>query len=727
MYTQGKTQGISFSALGAFPVLHFVVPLALGIAAGWHAAGAFRECPWVLWIAASVCAVALAAFAIYHKRWVENLGFYISAVLFFFSLGMANATEALKMSEYPWQKGKAAYGGVVVSAPAVKGRVARFRVKVAEVLAGDGVRRVNRVVEITSVRPGCADTLRAGDAIMFYARVAEPQNAGNPCEFDYASYLKQHGVAGTAFVYGDDVVLMQGEQSARILGQGLGAADRIALWGGKVRNALLQVYRTAGMDGDLLGVVSAMTLGEKSLVSREVRQVFSGTGTSHVLALSGLHLGILFSLLQYLLTFGGRLRRMRVPCQAVVILLVWVYAVVAGMPQSLVRASVMCTLVCLAVVFRRSPLSAGNLYLAAFLILLFNPLSLFDVGLQLSFVSVLFILKLMPSVAPRRVVAASRAGRLWGFMAVSLCAQVGVAPLVAYYFHNFPTYFMMSNLVTVPASAVIVPLSFALLAFSWLSPLATALVWMLKTILHFLFAFLAFVAGIPGASLPLYPSVATVVLVYAALLFLLMWAGSRRRIYVYPMLAALVWAVPVQMLSAGAGRETGCVWFYNRLSVSAVQFVVSPRESYLYSPQNVGDSAVWHAMASVSRSYWARGGMSRPVRLRAGFENSSAKFHDGLLLLGNRTFLFLDASTPRNGVPSAVNVDALFVSRGFRGRLSPWVDKVAPRLVVLDSGIGGARWEAFVAECRRRGLRVHDMAAGGALRISLGGAGVCAE
>ena len=727
MYTQGKTQGISFSALGKFPVLHFVVPLALGIAAGWYAEGVLRECSWVLWTAASVCAIALAVLAMYYKRWVENLGFYISTVLFFFSLGMANATEALKMSEYPWEKHKAAYGGVVVSAPAVKERVARFRVKVAEVLTKDGVRRVNRVVEITSVRPGCADTLRAGDAVMFYAKVAEPKNAGNPCEFDYASYLKQHGVAGTAFVYGDDLVPVLGEQSARVLKQGLGAADRIALWGGKIRGALLQVYRAAGMDGDLLGVVSAMTLGEKSLVSREVREVFSGTGTSHVLALSGLHLGILFSLLQYLLTFGGRLRRMRVPCQTVVILFVWIYAVIAGMPQSLVRASVMCTLVCLAVIFRRSPLSVGNLYLAAFLILFFNPLSLFDVGFQLSFVSVLFILKLMPSVAPRRVIAASRAGRLWGFMAVSLCAQIGVAPLVAYYFHNFPTYFMMSNLVTVPASAVIVPLSFALLAFSWLHPLATALVWLLKAILHFLFTFLAFVAGIPGASLPLYPSLATVVLVYAALLFLLMWASSRRRIYVYPMLAALVWAVPVQVLSAKDVGKTGCVWFYNRLSVSAVQFVVSPKESYLYSPQNVGDEAVWHALTSVSRNNWARCGMERPVRLRGGFENRSAKFHDGLLLLGNRTFLFLDATTPCNGAPSAVSVDAVFVSRGFRGTLSPWIDKVAAHLVVLDSGIGEARREVFAAECRKRGLRMHDMAAEGALRISLGGIEECVE
>ena len=134
-----------------------------------------------------------------------------------------------------------------------------------------------------------------------------------------------------------------------------------------------------------------------------------------------------------------------------------------------------------------NPLSEGNLYLAAFLILLFAPLSLFDVGFQMSFVSVLSILKLMPFVAPPRVIASSPAGKLWAFMAVSLCAQAGVAALVAYHFHNFPTYFMLSNFVVVPMATVIVSLSFALAALSWLHPVAVAVGWLLKTLLRFQF------------------------------------------------------------------------------------------------------------------------------------------------------------------------------------------------------------------------------------------------
>lgn len=635
MGTDSKTRGISFSALGRFPVLRFLLPLASGIVAGRYAGCVSEQAVTVSWIAVVALALLLAILAISNKRWVENLWFFITTVLFFFILGFAASSDALVKPRYPWAEKKTAYGGVVTSCPVLRERVARFRIRVAEVYERGVFHRVNRNAEITVLRSKGIDTLKSGDAVMIYAKMVEPRNAGNPYEFDYASYLKLHGVGGTAFVFADDVVPLSSAQSARLRGQCLGLGDRVMLWGENIRLRLMRLYRNAGLEGDFLAVVSAMTLGEKSHVSRRMRDVFSHTGTSHVLALSGLHLGIIFSLLQYLLTFGGRFRRMRVPAQVAIILFVWFYAVVAGMPVSLVRASIMCTLVCMSALAGGNPLSEGNLYLAAFLILLFAPLSLFDVGFQMSFVSVLSILKLMPFVAPPRVIASSPAGKLWAFMAVSLCAQAGVAALVAYHFHNFPTYFMLSNLVVVPMATVIVA------------------------------------------------------------------------------------AIAVQTITATNACRPGSVWFYGGTRVSAAQFVVSSCESYLYSPATESDEAVWHAMTTVSHDYWARCGMSRPVRLHDGFESRYAKFHDGLLLFGNRTFLFLDASTPRHDGISTVKVDAVFVSRGFKGNLQAWLEKVKSDLVVLDTGISAARRTKFLRECRKSGVRVHDLDAQGALEMPI--------
>ena len=720
MGTESKTRGISFSALGRFPVLRFLLPLASGIVAGRYAGWVSEQTVTVLWIAAVAFALLLAILAISNKRWVENLGFFVTTVLFFFILGFATSSDALVKTRYPWTEEKAAYGGVVTSVPVLRERVARFRIRVAEVYERGVFHRVNRNAEITALRSGGIDALKTGDAVMIYAKMAEPRNAGNPYEFDYASYLKLHGVGGTAFVYADDVVPLSSAQSARLRGLCLGVGDRVMLWGENIRLRLLRLYRDAGLEGDFLAVVSAMTLGEKSHVSRRMRDVFSHTGTSHVLALSGLHLGIIFSLLQYLFTFGGRFRRMRVPAQVAIILFVWFYAVVAGMPASLVRASIMCTLVCMSALGGGNPLSEGNLYLAAFLILVFAPLSLFDVGFQMSFISVLSILKLMPFVAPPRVMLSSFAGRLWAFMAVSLCAQTGVAALVAYHFHNFPTYFLLSNFVVVPMATVIVSLSFVLVALSWLHPVAVAVGWLLKTLLRFQFSFLDFAQSLPGASLTLYPSFPTVVASCVALLLLFGWVASRKRIYLIFMLTAIAASITVQMISATGVCRPGSVWFYARTGVSAAQFIASPRESYLYSPAQESDKAVWHAMVTVSHDYWARCGMSRPVRLHDGLESRNAKFHDGLLLFGNRTFLFLDASTPRHGGISAIKVDVLFVSRGFKGSLQAWLEKAKADLVILDTGISDARRMKYLRECRKSGVRVHDLYSQGALEMLVG-------
>lgn len=222
MGTDSKTRGISFSALGRFPVLRFLLPLASGIVAGRYAGCVSEQAVTVSWIAVVALALLLAILAISNKRWLENLWFFITTVLFFFILGFAASSDALVSPRYPWAEKKTAYGGVVTSCPVLRERVARFRIRVAEVYERGVFHRVNRNAEITVLRSKGIDTLKSGDAVMIYAKMAEPRNAGNPYEFDYASYLKLHGVGGTAFVFADDVVPLSSAQSARLRGQCLG-------------------------------------------------------------------------------------------------------------------------------------------------------------------------------------------------------------------------------------------------------------------------------------------------------------------------------------------------------------------------------------------------------------------------------------------------------------------------------------------------------------------------
>ena len=265
---------------------------------------------------------------------------------------------------------------------------------------------------------------------------------------------------------------------------------------------MLGHYQTSGLDEQNYAIVAAMTLGDKSMLSKETKDMYSVSGASHVLALSGLHLSIIFGLLT--LVFGGR-KKQRVTSLLLTILTVWFYVFLTGMSSSVMRSAIMLTVYAFTSLLNRNKMSLNTLALTAIIMLVFNPLSLWDVGFQLSFMAVLAILLLyqpIESWIPRRLLNKSvLCTKIWGTMAVSIAAQMGTAPLVAYYFGRFSTYFLLTNLIAIPLTIVILYVAcllFILLPFPLLQGwVAKALV----TISHLLNTFLSIIASWPGASI----------------------------------------------------------------------------------------------------------------------------------------------------------------------------------------------------------------------------------
>lgn len=708
------------AAFSAFPVLWLLVPLAVGIAVGDCVFPLLAGRTQWLWAAVAVALAALFALSRAKTGAFSSGAFLITIFLLFFSLGCVSIVSMQKDSAYAWPSERAVYGGIVLSQPKKSGKVVRMRVRIGEVYRGGKLGAVGQKAEITAMRTPAVDTLRPGDAVMLRGSISAPQNAGNPYEFDYASYLRHAGVSGTAFVYEDDMVPTSDDAVTRLLRGSLTLPDRIAIFGSGIRERLRGIYADAGLAGDGLALMSAMTIGDRTLISPKVREVFSDAGVSHVLALSGLHLSIIFALLQFVLTAGGRLRRAVVPAQAAILLFVWAFVVVAGVPQSLVRAAIMCSAVSLAIMARRSALSLGNLYLAALVMLVANPPSLFDVGFQMSFLSVLAILKFVKFIAPPRIVAASLAGKIWGFFAVSICAQAGVAPLTAFYFHSFPVYFMMANVVAVPLATLAVAGGVALLALHWIAPVAAALGWLLGLAMRTALMLIGYVAALPGASVTAYPSLAVVALAYAAFLLLAAAVDHHWRVFVYPAVGAMILAVGVNAVFASQERRAEGVYFYRGVSVSMVQFVLPSGHSYIYAPDAVGDSLVCRATMRLERDFWQRCGMPRPMRLANSCESGEIRRRGGMVLFGGRLYYMLDAALPYRAAPKPTSVDAAYVMRGFRGDAELWLRGLHPRLVVVDERLSDYKREEVLTACRKLGLRTYDLAEKRALKLGYG-------
>ncbi|MBR1688143.1 MAG: ComEC/Rec2 family competence protein [Prevotella sp.] len=387
-----------------------------------------------------------------------------------------------------WQQGYAIRRAVVASEPAP-----RKKTLVMDLLTENGAHKI-RCHIITDER---SRKLHVGDGIEFCSEMATPTL--------HRLYYESHGYAGSTIVWARQW------RTCQVSLQQLSHVERSRLRSLQLRRRLLNRYRDSGLDEAPFSVVAAMTLGDKSALPAEQQDIFAATGTSHVLAMSGLHLGIIYSLLS-LLVIGRRLRSIMLGTTVVAI---WGFAFLVGLSPSIVRAALMLSVYAILSIGHRDRMSVNTLAFAAIALLIANPLTLFDVGFQLSFVAVLSILLFFPIinewVSPVCQQRHPLLRWVWQLTAVSLAAQLGVAPLLAFYFHRLATYFLLANFVVIPAATLIL---YGALLMMLIPQLATPLMWVVRQMT----AALEAISHLPAATIgPLYPSLTQTLLTYVAI------------------------------------------------------------------------------------------------------------------------------------------------------------------------------------------------------------------
>jgi competence protein ComEC len=218
----------------------------------------------------------------------------------------------------------------------------------------------------------------------------------------------------------------------------------------RCRIKILSYYRSLGLVGDTYAFIAAITLGYKAYLSDDIKKAFQASGTAHLLAVSGLHTGIIYLILSLLLSPLGRRGigfRIR---QWTIILMLCGYAFLAGLSASVVRAVIMLSLYCMGRLRQESSFTVNTLAAAAFLILIFQPNSFYDISFQMSFGAVFSILWFQPRIAALVKTKKKITKYLWNLMTLSLSAQLGLFPLLLYHFGTFPTWFFITNILVVP-------------------------------------------------------------------------------------------------------------------------------------------------------------------------------------------------------------------------------------------------------------------------------------
>ena len=464
-----------------------VLPFILGIFIAWHYSQILSTNIFIYAICASMLCILIA-----------NRHTVVSS---FFVYVMTSAIGAFLMSiqikGMKWDNTNeyAKYEAIITNNPEVHGRTWHLDAVVTKL---NGKKLSPFKTKITVLYPTDIFPFTLGDGIECISILKAPQNR-RPTKFDYARYLKVQGFKAETFVYSDNIV------KKAIKSEDIPLATRIEIKTKKLRAKLISIYSSNNISDDNLAVLSALTLGEKSMLTKEIKNNYSIAGASHILALSGLHLGIIYSLLTLLLWRKNKLWWWKTTVRIILASTIWGYVILVGMPVSAIRSALMLSICLFVEIINRNNNSVNTLLTAAFLLLAFNPLSIFDVGFQMSFIAVLFIILFS---TPLYKFAFSKLAEksyilktLFKISATSIVAQMGVLPLTMHYFGSIPCYFLLSNFIMIPLATVLLYASIAMLATSAFPFIQTNIATAIDNIVQIMNTSVKAISQIPGANI----------------------------------------------------------------------------------------------------------------------------------------------------------------------------------------------------------------------------------
>ena len=294
-----------------------------------------------------------------------------------------------------------------------------------------------------------------GDQIIWKGKPNFIEGPKNPNEFNFKKYLQRTGLHAQAYLKNDSWFIYKTNNPVNLKSLSL-----------EFRNHLLSIIDSWKAPEEVKNISKALLLGYKNELDQELRNSYANTGVAHILAVSGLHVGILYFLLSFVLKFLNKLRGGQWFRSFILLSVLWFYAFFTGLSPSVLRAVCMFSFLAFAGFFKRDVSIYNTLSASAIFLLLYNPLLLYNLGFQLSYLAVFSIVWLQKHLlalwSPKNWILK----QIWSISTVSIAAQIGTSPIAIYYFHQFPSYFLLSNIIIIPLISIIMYCGLLLLILS---------------------------------------------------------------------------------------------------------------------------------------------------------------------------------------------------------------------------------------------------------------------
>jgi len=282
------------------------------------------------------------------------------------------------------------------------------------------------------------------------------QNSGNPDAFNYNRYCLFQGITGQVFVSAKDYIVLDSKHP-----------NAVKSFLFVVRGWALNVLQQNIHSPKELGIAEALLIGYRNDLDKDLVQAYSNTGVVHIIAISGLHIGVIYGALTVFFSLFKSSRIKKYIQPVFILFVIWMFTLIAGGAPSILRAAVMFTCILAGKFLNKNGNIYNTLFASAFILLVVNPFYLWDVGFQLSYAAVFSIVVFCKPVNELLYFKNRTLRWVWQLTAISLSAQIFTLPVVIYHFHQLPLMFLFTNLVAVPLSGVVLFGELLLFCFSW--------------------------------------------------------------------------------------------------------------------------------------------------------------------------------------------------------------------------------------------------------------------
>jgi len=426
--------------------------------------------------------------------------------------------------------------------------------------------------------------LKYGDRLIQAANFTEVLPPQNPHEFNYKGYLANSNIYHQSFVKGNEWKKIDENCGNALMRSGFSA-----------RNYLLKKIESLGISGKEFGLVTALLLGISDYLDADTLKSFSSTGTIHVLSVSGLHVGIFYIIISFLLAFLDRYKNGRFIKAFLIILSIMFYAIITGMAPSVLRAAVMFSVIVIAKSINRNSSIYNTLIFSALVLIIVDPCIVTKIGFLLSYLAVMGIVYLYPKFYALLKIKNTLLKSLWTLVCVSLAAQIATSPLAVYYFNQFPNYFLISNIIVVPLTSFIVYLGIAMLAFSFIPYVSDIFAILLTYLLKFLNIIVNFIENLPFASGINVINWFQMLLLYGFIVFVILYFENLKTYFLKLAFAFLIVLILISSLNSIKSRSQQEFTVYSVEEGIAIDFISGNKvlfitDSSIAKNQNLTDN-----------------------------------------------------------------------------------------------------------------------------------------